>query len=214
MTKDRSSRRFWISEPLPGHFEGVPVTVCDIAEKGLQIEHSGTVADGSAGFLSYTIPGRQKPIQVHGQVRWTRPVEGARESYRSGILVDGGTETLNSSIDLLIKKGLAHLDRPDPRRVRPEVAIPPHEVVDNGSHGGPPHPGPKIVAMIEDARERLAVSFDDSVKWYNRARFSMADPMVQREVQDIRCKEDVLAVWEFLGRSVDLHTIARIFERR
>lgn len=211
MAKDRSSRRFWLSEPLDGFFDGVPVTVRDIAEKGVQIEHRDALPQGCSGFISYTIPGRQKPIEVHGQVRWTQPVKGQQNLYRSGIFVDAGGELLNASIDLLIRKGMARLDPPPAQRPS-EPAAPGASAswVEPLGH----EPSPKVVAMIEDARNQLATSFDTSMKWYNRARFSMSDPTVQREVRDIRCKEDVLAVWEFLGRSVDIHIIARVFDRR
>jgi hypothetical protein len=71
---------------------------------------------------------------------------------------------------------------------------------------------PQVVRLVEQARERLASSFDDSVKWYNRARYSLSDATVQREADGIHHKEDVLAVWEFLDRKVDIATIARVFD--
>jgi hypothetical protein len=67
---------------------------------------------------------------------------------------------------------------------------------------------------IEQARAHLSASFDEALKWYNRARYSLAEEAVQKAVLGIRHKEDVLAVWEYLGRRIDIPTIARAFNRR
>lgn len=211
MSKQRSSRRFQIVEPLSGRFEGVPVTVHDIAEKGLQIEHFVTLALGSKGFLVYNIPGRQRPVEVHGEIRWTRSIQqGSRVVYRSGVMIDAGSDALNASIDLLLKKRIARLERTE-EPSRPDIpAFPNRSPAVAPTHAG--EVPARVIQVVNEARDRLANSFDESVKWYNRARFSLADPAVEREVRDMRCKEDVLAVWEFLGRSVDLHSVWRVFE--
>jgi hypothetical protein len=215
VSKERSSRRFRIVEPLTGRFDGVPVTVHDISEKGLQIEHSVTLPLGSKGSLVYTIPGRQRPVEVHGEIRWTKPIrDGSQLYYRSGMMIDRGADALNASIDLLLKKRVARLDRPEEagQAASGSSASDSHSQVTAAEVPG--EIPPRVIAVVNEARDRLAMSFDESVKWYNRARFSLADPAVQREVRDMRCKEDVLAVWEYLGRSVDLHTVFRIFERK
>ena len=71
-----------------------------------------------------------------------------------------------------------------------------------------------VVLLVEEAREQLARSYEESLKWYQRARFSLSEESVQKETQEIHHREDVLAVWEFLGRSVDIATIASVFDRR
>jgi hypothetical protein len=220
---ERFTRRFRIEDPLPGHFEGVRVQVRDIAERGVQIEHTEALTRGSSGFLEYTIPGRQKPIEVHGQIRWTRsfPTGPSKYIYRSGILVDGNVDTLNSSIDLMLRKGIARLDRTP---AQTEEGASPASPTTGFAFAGAEAPlslprmepvgeiSPQVVRLVEQARERLASSFDDSVKWYNRARYSLSDATVQREADGIHHKEDVLAVWEFLDRKVDIATIARVFD--
>jgi hypothetical protein len=220
---ERFTRRFRIDDPVPGHFEGVRVHLRDIADRGVQIEHSEPLSRGSSGFLEFTIPGRQKPIRVHGQIRWTRsfPTGPSRYIYRSGILVHGNVDTLNSSIDLMLRKGIARLDRSSEPSESGEAAGSPDAESTSAGHEGPHNLPrmepvgdipPQIVRLIDQARERLASSFDDSVKWYNRARYSLSDATVQREADGIRHKEDVLAVWEFLDRKVDIATIARVFD--
>lgn len=48
------------------------------------------------------------------------------------------------------------------------------------------------------------------MKWYNRARFATNEDVA---VEMFRHREDVLAVWEYLERTVPLAVVVRVFDR-
>lgn len=50
-------------------------------------------------------------------------------------------------------------------------------------------------------------------KWYNRAKFSIIDSGSPVSSDQFRHKEETLAVWEYLERTIDLATIERVFAR-
>ncbi len=223
MPAPRSAYRFRIQEPLQGRFGHVNVSICDLSEKGLQIEHSEALPQGFTGNLSYTIPGRKKQIDLHGEIRWSvADSSGMNSRYRSGIAIDENSEALTSCLDLFIRKGIAKLDRGARESKKPTVypanASPNSEFViaDGAPMQSRQDDGGVSVEQraIEQARERLGSSFDESLRWYNRARYAMAEDSVRQAVIGIRHKEDVLAVWEFLGRTIDIATIAKVFNRR
>ena len=54
---------------------------------------------------------------------------------------------------------------------------------------------------------------DEAKIWYDRARYSIVETGVA-VAAEIRGREDVLAVWEYLERSLPLSTIAAAFDRK
>ena len=66
---------------------------------------------------------------------------------------------------------------------------------------------------MRHARERLKGNFDEAQKWYSRAYFALRDGRTPLSAELTRYPEDVLAVWEYLERSMPLSTIKRIFDR-
>ena len=93
--------RFRIANPIPARFNGVAISICDLADGGLQIEHNDEFVRGSSGLIEYTIPGKTKRIRVHGTLVWTRKVdeEATVPVFRSGVKVEGHVDALNSTID-------------------------------------------------------------------------------------------------------------------
>src|ERR1700694_885739 len=65
------------------------------------------------------------------------------------------------------------------------------------------------VLLIEHARDRLRTNFDEAQKWYSRAYFALRDGRTPMSADLTKYPEDVLAVWEYLERSVPLSIIAK-----
>ncbi|MEO8215925.1 MAG: hypothetical protein ABI718_02470 [Acidobacteriota bacterium] len=222
--QSRKAYRFRIVNPIPARFNGVPILVCDLADGGLQIEHTDAFVRGSSGLVEYTIPGKTKKIRVHGTLVWTRVADQLSDPpvYRSGVKVEGHVDALNSTIDFFLRSGIAKIDRgwrePTAKPGEKPAAEKPSSESTAAAPTSPAAPAGEIteevILLIEEAREQLARSYEESLKWYQRARFSLSEESVQKETQDIHHREDVLAVWEFLGRSVEIATIASVFDRR
>ena len=67
--------------------------------------------------------------------------------------------------------------------------------------------------LIQHARERLRSNPDEAQRWYNRARFALVEEETSMRLEaNIPHREDVLAVWEYLERSIDLQLIISAFE--
>ncbi|HMC20552.1 MAG TPA: hypothetical protein VKL19_01770, partial [Thermoanaerobaculia bacterium] len=72
---------------------------------------------------------------------------------------------------------------------------------------------PDQVLLIQHARARLKENFDEAQKWYSRAYFALRDGRTGVSAELMKYPEDVLAVWEYLERSVPLTTIKRVFDQ-
>jgi hypothetical protein len=62
-----------------------------------------------------------------------------------------------------------------------------------------------VILLVRQTRGRLQDNPAEAVKWYNRAKFSLDQSGVQ-----IHERDEVLAIWEYLERSVEIDIIARI----
>ena len=67
--------------------------------------------------------------------------------------------------------------------------------------------------LIEHARKQLLADPMEAQRWYQRAKYAITHGTENIAGDAIRNREDVLAVWEYLERSVDISTIALVFER-
>lgn len=72
----------------------------------------------------------------------------------------------------------------------------------------------ETVLLVRHVRQQLRMNVEEATRWYNKAKFSDADPAV-REIVDMALpfREEMLAIWEYLDRSIDLRLIVRICTR-
>ena len=71
---------------------------------------------------------------------------------------------------------------------------------------------PDQILLIQQARERLRANPDEALKWYNRA--NSPGRRGRRRLDDPPYREDVLAVWEYLERTIPLQTSCGFREKR
>jgi hypothetical protein len=207
----RGIDRFTAVEPVSGFFGSTAITFLDISDSGARVEHSVPLKLATTGRFRF----RQNEISGHAQgvVIWSRLSE-TRDSkgktlYHSGIRFDGTGEVaqgisamvergvLVPDAESLRKKEQRMLEKEQARRVAPRVR--PIQHVKTIPQD--------VILLVQHARNYLGGHPDEALKWYQRARFAT-------EGQDISYREDVLAVWEYLERSVDLATITQVFEHK
>ena len=109
---------------------------------------------------------------------------------------------LRRDTESLERKRRKFFDREQERSSKPSVKLIKSEDI-----------SPDQTLLIQHARERLQNDPEEARKWYNRARYAIVESSAPISA-DIRGREDVLAVWEYLERSVPLSTIVRVFERK
>lgn len=213
VAESRSVTRFVIDPPVAGSFGGVPVLIFDFAVRGVQAEHADPIRPGSSGRLSFAVPGGKLEISLRGKVVWSRLSQKVdfhgHTLYRTGFLIDDDVAASRSALTLLLDACVARPDDASLERKKKVLAekkkmrdakrmrvIPQRREI----------PGDQLL-LVQHARERLKTNPDEAIKWYNRAKFSL-----QAAGQSLPYREDVLAVWEYLERSVDLETITYVLE--
>jgi PilZ domain-containing protein len=218
ITELRAAERFRTAEPLPGSFGAASIALLDISLSGAQIEHSQPLRLGTLARLAF----KRGEVAVTAQARtmWSHlsksPNGQGKYLYHSGVRLEAKTIEYDEALRELLEHGDIEPDReslerkkrkelerttekntrPIVKYLKPEVDVPPDQQL-----------------MIEQARKQLAANPDEAQRWYQRAKYAITHGTANLASDDIRNREDVLAVWEYLERSVEISSIARVFER-
>jgi hypothetical protein len=211
----RTIERYVVVEPLLGSFGAAGISILDIAEQGAQIEHAQPLRLGSRGRLWFKRG--EVAASIHAMVIWSRlsekPNDDGKLLYRSGVRLDDGDSfagaiqalgehgVIRRDTESLERKRRKFVEREHEKSVKPSVKMLRAEEVPSDQ-----------ALLVQHARERLQNDPEEARKWYNRARYAIVESAVPIAAE-IRSREDVLAVWEYLERSVPLSTIVRVFER-
>lgn len=178
------------------------VAVRDVSVNGAQIEHVPSVRPAMRGRLGIG------DVTFDATVVWTRLIGPGR--YRTGVRIDERLDIVAAAIrDLLargvIRKGENTLRRRDEARRERELRA--KSLVGGTSSGA--GPSSADANRIREAREWMQLFPDDAIKWYNRARMTATEDHLRIAGSGRTNREDVLAVWEYLDRSIDLSDVVR-----
>ncbi len=213
----RAIERYVVVEALLGSFGAASVKLLDIAEQGAQIEHAQPLRLGARARLWFKRG--EVSASVHALVIWSRlsdkPNDEGKLLYRSGLRVEDTQQSFAPAIQALADHGVIRRDTESLERKRRKFVEREQEKSSK--------PSVKLIKteevpsdqalLIQHARERLQNDPEEARKWYNRARYAIVESS-SPIAAEIRGREDVLAVWEYLERSVPLSTIVRVFEKR
>lgn len=211
----RTADRFDLTPPLAGLFGSAAVAIQNVGVRGVQVEHSEPLRLGSEARLSVTVPNWPEKIELRARVVWSRlskrPDEHGKYLYRSGIRFNESGFFPPPALGTLARAGIARLDqrslerkreallRRDQQRTAQATITTRREEI-SADH----------LLLVQHARNQLQMNPTEAQKWYQRARFA---PAVLDGTQ-LPYREDVVAVWEYLGRSVDIEVVARAFEEK
>lgn len=213
----RSIERYVVVEPLLGSFGAAAISVLDIAEQGAQIEHPQPLRLGARG--RFWFKRGDVAVSMHAIVIWSRlsmtPNEEGKLLYRSGLRVDEQGESFGDAIQALADHGVIRRDTESLERKRRKLlereqeknAKPSVKMIRTDDTA------PDQALLVQQARERLLADPEEARKWYNRARYAIVENSAPISAE-IRGREDVLAVWEYLERSIPLSTIVRLFDKK
>ncbi len=215
----RSTERFNLSESLPGSFGSATVTVLNVSSHGAQVEHQQPLRLGMRGRLWFKRG--DVAVSVQAVTIWSflskTPNANGKYLYRSGLrlepqenrdytyalqellehrILSPDQESLEKKKKKALDKIAEKSNKPTIKMLRPEVVIPPDQQL-----------------LIEHARKQLAAHPEEAQRWYQRAKYAITEGGANIATEAIRNREDVLAVWEYLERSVEISTIALVFER-
>jgi hypothetical protein len=213
----RGSERFMLTEPLTGSFGSASITIMNISTDGLMAEHSQPIRLGTQARLWFKRA--DIAVSVQALTVWSRlsriPNPAGKYLYNSGVRVETTGNEYTMAVQALVDRGVAIQDNESLEKKRQRLAERTKEIA-----------GQKVMKIIrqefdiapdqlllvQHARERLRSHPEEALKWYNRAKYAIAQENTY-VASEIRNREDVLAVWEYLERSIDLSTIVRAFEK-
>jgi hypothetical protein len=214
----RGTERYVFAEAVEGRFGSTDVTLLNASTRGAQVAHAQPIRLGTTARLWF----KRGDVSVSVQALsiWSHlsktPNEKGKYLYSTGLRIEHQASEYETALQALLdrevispdpesldrkrKKELAKIaernGRPIVKLLRPEVDIPPDTQL-----------------LIEHARKQLLADPNEAQRWYQRAKYAITHGGANIATDAIRNREDVLAVWEYLERSVDISTIAIVFER-
>ncbi|HEX6177724.1 MAG TPA: hypothetical protein VF057_05155 [Thermoanaerobaculia bacterium] len=216
----RTAERFAAANALAATFSGFAVGILNLSLIGAQVEHAAPIRLGSTG--RFTLRHGEVAIDVKAFLIWSRlsktPDTEGRHLYRSGLRIESGNAEYALALHMLIKGG-AMKREPDTLEKKRQRLLQRMVEKNRGAMFRPQLTDDIPISqdqmlLVQHARERLLTNPDEAQKWYQRAKYAITHGTTNIEIESItNHREEVLAVWEYLERSVDIPTIARAFEK-
>lgn len=214
----RAAERFTASESLAATFAAYPIVIVNLSTIGALVEHPTPIRLGTVG--RFMIRHGEIAIDVKGFLIWSRlaktPGADGRQVYRSGLRIESGNAEYALALHMLIKSGAMRREHDTLERKRRRLVERMAEKSRSGvrtlTSSADDIPSDQML-LVQHARERLLANPEEAQKWYHRAKYAITHGASNIEIESIRNREEVLAVWEYLERSIEIPTIARAFDR-
>jgi hypothetical protein len=196
----RLGARFIPRRQLGGVFREVKLAVLQLSNSGLRIRHTEPLYPGEEARFSFAIQNPPKSFVMRARVVWTSIAQRGEgpSFYITGLKVVSNQDRLIEATEMLRAARELHLDE---SRRRNNVPMPVHGLPDED-----------VVAIIRAVR-KFASDPTEASRWYTRARFAVADEEVRRAApRGARDREEVVGVWEYLHRRIDLKAVAGVMQ--
>ena len=183
----------------------------DVGEHGAQVQHPSPIKLGAIARLTFVAPSTSQQIRVQGTIVWsriaTKPDTAGKRNYVSGVRLDDPDAMMKDAIVRMVDANVLRPDSLTLERKRKTLLEKERARLQPGFKlvGQRPRIPDDVILLVRQTRNRLTDNPAESVKWYNRAKFSLDQSGVQ-----IHQRDEVLAIWEYLERSVEIEIIARI----
>lgn len=201
----RIAQRWVPRRQIDGSFRNARFSVLQLSSTGLRIRHVEPLLPGEEAKLSFALLNPARSFVMRARVVWTSVAtsdDGDATFSISGLRVIEHADRLTTAIALLRK---AHELAPEERRkaVRPPEDLANVAAIDAVTDDE--------VALVVRAAQHFASDPVDASRWYGRARFALSDEHVRRDAPPRpRDREEVLGIWEYLERQVDIPKIAGV----
>jgi hypothetical protein len=217
----RRTARYLVDPSLTALFGPAELQVLDVSASGIRAHHFEPLKVGSSGRLVLRIAASSERFAFRSRVVWSRlsrtATERGRYPYISGLEITDPEEEAGAVIQRLIALGAA---RPDQKSLERKVAAIEEKEKQKSARAAVQHFSPVTAAvpadqliMVQQAREWLQRNPTEAKKWYDRARFAMTEETERALGVPLHFKEDVLAIWEYLDRSIDVRIVVRALEQ-
>jgi hypothetical protein len=196
----RGTGRYIPLRRLAGIFGETKFTIVQISSTGLRIRHDEPLMPGDEAKLSFALLMPARSVVVRARVVWTSLAHAGEERFSiSGLRVIEHADRLAQAVESL---KAAHELQPE-RRSQTRRSSDGLTVVNDISD--------EEMALVTAAVERFTNDPVEANRWYSRGRFALSDENVRRAVPERpRDREQVLGIWEYLDRQVDIGKIAGV----
>lgn len=201
----RVAERYVVDPPLSASFGSSDVSIVNIGSGGVQITHPVPIRIGSSSRLWFRIG--DVAVATSGRMIWShiaKTQQNGRLFYRSGLRIED--PEFAAAVRTLVDRGYILPDGDSLERKRKRLIEKERERSDKHLvRVVPTETGlsSEQLLLIQHARERLRANPAEANRLYELARTADA-------AKDAR--HDVIAVWEYLERTIALQTIAKVFE--
>lgn len=204
----RVAPRYVPRRQIGGTFNQTKFSILQISTTGLRIRHDQTLLPGEEGRLTFALIKPPQSFLLKARVVWTSIAQRGDDPTFciSGLRVVEGVERLRKAVDLLRDARELEPERDGGRRSSPRdgAAPPPSPAALRGLSD-------EEVASILRAVRKFASDPVEASRWYARARFAMVDEQVRAAIpQRARDREEILGVWEYLERRIDVRKVAGV----
>ena len=200
----RSGQRYVLDHPVSASFGSTEVQIVNISTGGIQIIHPLPQRIGSSSRLWFRV--QDTSVSTNGRMIWShlsKDESTGKTTYRSGIRIEDlefvavvnslvERNILKADSDSLDRKKKLLIEKEKRRSDKHMVKTLPTESLSS-----------EQLLLIQHARERLRANPNEAARLYQQARTADA-------ARDVR--EDAVAVWEYLERSIALGTITKVFD--
>ena len=199
-SEQRLTDRYVPLRGLSGIFGDTKFSILQMSKDGLRIRHDEALLPGTEAKLSFALLMPARSVVVRARVVWTRLAKAGEEQFSiSGLRVIEHADRLEQAIESLKS---AHQLQPE-RRAQIRRATDGVMVIDDISD--------EEMELVTAAIKKFATDPVEASRWYSRARFALSDENVRRAApRGPRDREEVLGIWEYLDRQVDIGKIAGV----
>lgn len=197
----RRTQRYVPRRQIDGIFDDTKFTILQISATGLRIRHRDPLLPGSEAKLTFALLKPARSVVLRARVVWTSLARSGEERFSiSGLRVIEHGDRLARAVDSLL---MTHDLQPE-RRARNRRS---DDILTTMLAGA----SDEEIAMITSAIQKFAEDPVEASRWYARARFALSDEHVRRTAPPKpRDREEVLGIWEYLDRQVDLEKVAGV----
>jgi hypothetical protein len=199
----RSGQRYVLETPVPASFGSAEVQIVNISAGGVQIIHPLPQRVGSTSRLWFRIS--DVSVSTTGRMIWSHLSKAGKITYQSGIRIEDAE--FAAAVQALIARGLVNPDGDSLEKKRKRLIEKERERSDKHLVKALPTESSlssEQLLLIRQVRERLRANPGEAARLYQQARTADAATGV---------REDVLAVWEYLERTISLDKITRVFDQ-
>jgi hypothetical protein len=191
----RRAMRYVPRRQIDGIVDDVKFTILQMSANGLRIRHKEPLMPGAEAKLTFALIKSARSVVIRTRVVWTSLARSGEERFSiSGLRVIEHAERLEHAVE---EMRAAHELQPE-RRERQRRGDDTIATLDE-------------ISLITTAMQKLADDPTEASRWYSRGRFALSDEEVRRAAPaKATDREEVLAIWEYLERQVDLGKVAGV----